>query len=99
MPERRLDSITLSLPSTQYGLQCDTVKETDLHIHFPAGAIGKDGPSAGVAIAVALCSLYAARCVRSDTAMTGELTLRGLVLPVRLWDAALVVCVCVYVCV
>ena len=66
----------------QYGFQCDLPKETDLHIHFPAGATGKDGPSAGVVIAVALCSLYSGRCVRSDTAMTGELTLRGLVLPV-----------------
>lgn len=67
----------------QYGFQCDLPKETDLHIHFPAGAIGKDGPSAGVAIGVALCSLYTGLCVRSDTAVTGELTLRGLVLPVR----------------
>lgn len=68
--------------SWQYGVHCDLPKETDLHIHFPAGAIGKDGPSAGVAIAVALFSLYCGRCVRSDTAMTGEITLRGLVLPV-----------------
>ncbi|CAI8038910.1 Lon protease homolog 2, peroxisomal [Geodia barretti] len=68
--------------ASRYGVQCDVPKETDLHIHFPAGAIGKDGPSAGVAIAVALVSLYSRRCVRSDTAMTGEITLRGLVLPV-----------------
>jgi ATP-dependent Lon protease len=68
--------------AARYGFKCDLPKETDLHIHFPAGAIGKDGPSAGVAIAVALCSLYTGHCVRSDTAMTGELTLRGLVLPV-----------------
>lgn len=55
---------------------------TDLHLHFPAGAVGKDGPSAGSAITVALVSLFSGRCVRSDTAVTGEITLRGLVLPV-----------------
>jgi len=60
----------------------DLLKDTDVHIHFPAGAISKDGPSAGVAIATVLVSLFADRCVRSDTAMTGEVTLRGLVLPV-----------------
>lgn len=61
----------------------DLLEKTDIHIHFPAGAIGKDGPSAGVTVLVALASLFTARCVRSDTAMTGEITLRGLVLPVR----------------
>ena len=59
------------------------LKSTDVHIHFPAGAISKDGPSAGVTIATVLVSLFTARCVRSDTAMTGEVTLRGLVLPVE----------------
>ncbi|CAI7733871.1 unnamed protein product [Closterium sp. NIES-53] len=54
----------------------------DIHIHFPAGAVPKDGPSAGVTLVTALVSLLSNRCVRSDTAMTGELTLRGLVLPV-----------------
>lgn len=56
--------------------------KTDIHIHFPAGAVGKDGPSAGVTIITVLVSLFSNRCVRSDTAMTGEITLRGLVLPV-----------------
>ncbi|GAB4821799.1 hypothetical protein N2152v2_008845 [Parachlorella kessleri] len=54
----------------------------DVHIHLPAGAVPKDGPSAGVTLATALVSLFTGRCVRADTAMTGELTLRGLVLPV-----------------
>ncbi|KAM7525366.1 hypothetical protein LguiA_015268 [Lonicera macranthoides] len=54
----------------------------DVHIHFPAGAIPKDGPSAGVTLVTALVSLFSQRKVRADTAMTGEMTLRGLVLPV-----------------
>lgn len=60
----------------------DILDKTDIHIHFPAGAVGKDGPSAGVTIITVLVSLFSDRCVRSDTAMTGEITLRGLVLPV-----------------
>ena len=71
----------------QLGLKVDRdlLKDTDVHIHFPAGAISKDGPSAGVAIAAVLVSLFAERCVRSDTAMTGEVTLRGLVLSVMIF--------------
>jgi len=70
----------------------DLLKDTDVHIHFPAGAISKDGPSAGVAIATVLVSLFADRCVRSDTAMTGEVTLRGLVLPVIAFRLCLILC-------
>jgi ATP-dependent Lon protease len=56
--------------------------ETDIHIHIPAGAVPKDGPSAGVALFVALISLLTDKTTKSDVAMTGEITLRGLVLPV-----------------
>ncbi len=57
-------------------------EKMDVHIHVPAGAIPKDGPSAGVAMFIALTSLFMGRPVRNDTAMTGEISLRGLVLPV-----------------
>jgi ATP-dependent Lon protease len=57
-------------------------ERSDIHVHVPAGAIPKDGPSAGVAMFVALVSLMTERTVRGDTAMTGEISLRGLVLPV-----------------
>ncbi len=58
------------------------LESADIHIHVPAGAIPKDGPSAGVAMFIALASLFLGRCVRKDVAMTGEISLRGLVLPV-----------------
>lgn len=54
----------------------------DIHIHFPAGAVPKDGPSAGITLVTALVSLFSQKSVRADTAMTGEMTLRGVVLPV-----------------
>ena len=69
--------------SSNFDFVCDpTGDQCDIHIHFPAGAIEKDGPSAGVTIVTVLASLFSGKCVRSDTAMTGEVTLRGLVLPV-----------------
>uniref|UniRef100_A0A6N2MTN8 Lon protease homolog 2, peroxisomal n=1 Tax=Salix viminalis TaxID=40686 RepID=A0A6N2MTN8_SALVM len=58
------------------------LKGRDVHIHFPAGAVPKDGPSAGVTLVTTLVSLFSQKRVRADTAMTGEMTLRGLVLPV-----------------
>jgi len=64
------------------GLPEDYFQTHDLHVHVPAGAIPKDGPSAGVAMATALASLISGRVVRDDTAMTGELTLIGQVLPI-----------------
>ncbi len=58
------------------------IKNNGIHIHVPAGSIPKDGPSAGVTMASAMASLYTGRKVRFDTAMTGEITLSGLVFPV-----------------
>jgi ATP-dependent Lon protease len=66
----------------QPGLPDDYFQTHDLHVHVPAGAIPKDGPSAGVTMATALASLISGRPVRDDTAMTGELTLTGQVLPI-----------------
>lgn len=63
-------------------IMTDQFKDIDLHIHFPAAATPKDGPSAGVTITVALVSLFTGQRVRSDFAMTGELSLQGLVLPI-----------------
>ncbi|HEB67046.1 MAG TPA: endopeptidase La, partial [Gammaproteobacteria bacterium] len=64
------------------GIDPALFKDSDIHVHVPAGAIPKDGPSAGVAIFISLVSLLTERRVRKDTAMTGEISLRGLVLPV-----------------
>lgn len=66
----------------ELGVDVDALKEQDLHIHVPQGAVPKDGPSAGVTMFTALTSLLSGRRVRNDTAMTGEVTLRGRVLPV-----------------
>jgi ATP-dependent Lon protease len=68
--------------AASYGIDPELFQKSDIHVHVPAGAIPKDGPSAGVAMFMALTSLMTERTVRSDTAMTGEISLRGLVLPV-----------------
>src|SRR2546428_505725 len=64
------------------GIPLDAFTQTDVHLHLPAGAVPKDGPSAGIAIATALASLLCRRPSRHDVAMTGELTLRGRILPI-----------------
>jgi ATP-dependent Lon protease len=64
------------------GIDPELFRNAGVHVHVPAGAVPKDGPSAGVAMATALASLYTGQAARSDTAMTGEITLTGLVLPI-----------------
>jgi ATP-dependent Lon protease len=64
------------------GLTPEAFRRRDIHVHVPAGAIPKDGPSAGVTMATSLASLFTGRAVRPDLAMTGEITLRGRVMPV-----------------
>src|SRR5262245_23607233 len=66
----------------QIGIKPDDFKDMDIHVHVPAGAVPKDGPSAGIAMFTALASLFTNKPVRPDVAMTGEITLRGLVLPI-----------------
>jgi ATP-dependent Lon protease len=68
--------------AADFGIDPDLIKQNGVHVHVPAGAIPKDGPSAGVTMASALASLYTGRKVRTDTAMTGEITLSGQVFPV-----------------
>jgi ATP-dependent Lon protease len=66
----------------EFGIDAIELQKSDVHVHVPAGAIPKDGPSAGVAMFLALTSLLTGRTIRNDTAMTGEISLRGLVLPI-----------------
>ena len=68
--------------ASEFGIVPEVFKDYGVHLHVPAGAIPKDGPSAGVTITSALASLYTGRRVRPDTAMTGEITLSGLVFPI-----------------
>ena len=83
MKESAQAALTLAKTrAASLGLDPAGFEKVNVHVHVPAGAIPKDGPSAGVAMFIALASLFAERPVRNDTAMTGEISLRGLVLPV-----------------
>jgi len=83
MKESAQAAVTLvKSQADRLGIDPSQLEDTDLHIHVPAGAIPKDGPSAGVAMATSLASLLSKRTVRADVAMTGEISLRGVVLPV-----------------
>jgi ATP-dependent Lon protease len=83
MKESAQAALTLAKSrAAELGIDLALLEKSDVHIHVPAGAIPKDGPSAGVAMYVAIASLLTGRTVRSDTAMTGEISLRGLVLPI-----------------
>jgi len=83
MKESAQAAVTLvKSQADRLGIDPTILDNSDLHIHVPAGAIPKDGPSAGVAIATSLASLLSQRTVRADVAMTGEISLRGVVMPV-----------------
>jgi ATP-dependent Lon protease len=83
MKESAQAALTLAKArATEIGIDPHLFESSDIHIHVPAGAVPKDGPSAGVAMLVALVSMLTERPARNDTAMTGEISLRGLVLPI-----------------
>ena len=67
---------------SKFNIDFKIITENDIHIHVPEGAINKDGPSAGIALATSLISLFLNKAVDSDISMTGEITLRGKILPI-----------------
>ncbi len=77
-----LSYVKTAAESADGDLPADWFRTHDIHVHVPAGAIPKDGPSAGITMATALASRISGRPVRADTAMTGEITLTGQVLPI-----------------
>lgn len=83
MKESATTALTfLKVHASKYGIDAKRFEEYDVHIHFPAGSIPKDGPSAGITILTALTSLFTQRKIKKNLALTGEITLRGVVLPV-----------------
>lgn len=74
--------IALSLVKSLYPKESKILEDHDLHIHVPAGAVPKDGPSAGITLTTALASLITGKAVVTDVAMTGEVSLRGTVMPI-----------------